>query len=141
MGRIILGFLKGGLLGAILGYAAGAAGVGGGTMSFALYAVIGGVVGLFCGKPLWRQETIFTPILKAIFGAGVGVGLTFLARKFLGQTVVPIAAIPGAVGHPISEVPALLGPLVGAVYGILVEVDDGGATAPAPAKPRAPAGR
>lgn len=133
MGRIFLGFLKGGLLGAILGYAGGAAGLMTGPLAVILYAAIGAVVGLFCGKPLWRQETIFTPILKALFGIGVGVGLSLLARRFLGTTVVPIAAIPGAVGHPISEVPALLGPLVGAIYGIFVEVDDGGATPAAPA--------
>jgi hypothetical protein len=136
MGRIFLGFLKGGLLGAILGYAGSAAGLVSGPLAVVLYAAIGGVVGLFCGRPLWRQETIFTPILKALFGAGVGVGLAFLARKVLGTAVVSIAAIPGSVGHPISEVPALLGPLVGAIYGIFVELDDGGASpaAPAPAK-------
>jgi len=83
------------------------------------------LVGLICGKPLWKQETIWTPILKALFGAGVGLGLSILGRKFLGSTFVSISAIPGALVHPLGEVPALLAPIVGAAYGIFVEFDDG----------------
>ena len=133
MGRIILGLLKGGLLGAAAGYFAGTAGVSVGPIAMAFYAALGAAVGLVCGRPLWRQETFWTPVIKALFGAGVGVGLFFLARKLLGQTSLPIAAIPASVGHPLAEVPALLGPMIAAVYGIFVEVDDGSSSTP-PAK-------
>jgi hypothetical protein len=133
MGRIILGLLKGGLLGAAAGYFAGSAGVSVGPIAIILYAAIGAAVGLICGRPLWRQETFWTPVIKALFGAGVGVGLFFLARKLLGETVLSISAIPGSGTHPLAQVPALLGPIIGAVYGIFVEVDDG-STAAAPAK-------
>jgi hypothetical protein len=139
MGRILLGLLKGGLLGAAAGYFAGSAGVSAGPIAVVLYAAIGAAVGLVCGRPLWRQETFWTPVIKALFGVGVGVGLFFLARKVLGHTVLSIAAIPGSGTHPLAEVPALLGPIIGAVYGIFVEVDDGssaGSPVKAPATKR-----
>ena len=62
----------------------------------------------------------------------VGVGLAFAARKLLGGLHLPVAAVPGAMDHALPDVPGLLGPAIGIVYGILVELDDaGGGTAPA----------
>lgn len=90
------------------------------------YGVVGAAVGLICGKPVWRQDTLWTPLLKAIFGFGFGIGVTFLCRKFLSGIHVPIAAIPGASGHALPEVPMLLAPLIGVLYGAFVELDDAG---------------
>ena len=109
-------------------------GITSGTSALLLYGVVGAVVGLVCGKPLWRQETLFTPLLKAIFGLGVGIGATFVARKFLAGVHVPIAAIPGAVDHAFPDVPLLLGPAVGILYGSLIELDDAGGGEPAKRK-------
>jgi hypothetical protein len=133
MGRILLGLLKGGIVGAAIAYLAGRIGLATGTIALLMYGVIGAVVGLVCGKPLWRQETLFTPLLKALFGFGVGIGVTFLARKFLSGVTLPIAAIPGAAEHPFPDVPLLLGPAIGILYGALIELDDGAAATP-PAK-------
>ena len=60
-------------------------------------------------------------------GLGVGIGLYFLARKLLGGAHVAFASKLGAgVGdRPLVEIPMLLGPVVGALWGIFVEVDDG----------------
>jgi len=91
-----------------------------------IYGVVGAVVGLLGGKPLWRHETLWTPLLKAIFGFGVGAGLNLVAHKFLGAVHLPIAAIPGATEHAFPDVPALLGPAVGMIYGALIELDDAG---------------
>ena len=41
--------------------------------------------------------------------------------------------IPGAIGHTIPEVPALLGSAIGVLYGMFVELDD--STGGAPARP------
>jgi hypothetical protein len=126
MVRILLGALKGGVVGLGIGYLASRAGVTTGALALLAYAGIGALVGVVCGRPFWRHETIFTPLLKAIFGAGVGIGLYFLSRKFLSGMHVPIAAIPGSTDHPVSQVPAFIGTAVGALYGIFVELDDAG---------------
>ena len=74
----------------------------------------------------FEHETLWTPLLKAIFGFGVGVGLNLVAHKFFGAVHLPIAAIPGATEHAFPDVPALLGPAVGMLYGALIELDDAG---------------
>src|SRR5262245_49869648 len=99
MVRILLGVLKGGLVGAGIGYLAGSVGIAGGALAFAVYGIVGGLVGVICGKPIWRQETLFTPLLKAIVGFGLGVGLFFLARKLLGGVHLPLDFIPGAANQ------------------------------------------
>jgi len=135
--RILIGLLKGGVLGAVIGYLAGRAGIVGGPLGYVIYGVVGAVVGLLCGKPLWRHETLWTPLLKAIFGFGVGVGLNLVAHKFLGAVHLPIAAIPGATEHAFPDVPALLGPAVGMLYGALIELDDAGGSGEAAKTDRA----
>jgi hypothetical protein len=127
MVRVVLGLLKGALVGAALGWAALKLGVGGGAAAFLTYALIGGVAGMVCGKPPWRQDTFWTSALKGLFGVGVGIGLYLLGRKLLGGAHV---ALPAALGAPpdrsIAELPILLGPVIGAIWGTFVEVDDGG---------------
>jgi hypothetical protein len=140
--RLVLGILKGAIVGAAVGYGAWKIGLGGaGSLGFIVYGLVGALVGVVCGKPIWRQETLFTPLLKSIFGFGIGVGLFFGARKVLGGMHLGIATGLGAPDSPLVDLPFLLGPLIGLVYGAFVEVDDGsGKAAPAaPTKPTAPA--
>jgi hypothetical protein len=124
MGRVILGLLKGGLVGAALGALAFKLGVAGGLGAIVTYVVIGGAVGLLCGRPPWRQDTFWTSALKGLFGLAVGGGLYFLTRKLLGGTHAAFTAALGAPDRPLVEVPLLLGPLIGAAWGIFVELDD-----------------
>jgi hypothetical protein len=126
MGRLVLGIFKGGLVGAGIGYLASRAGVATGALAFLVYAVIGGAVGLVCGRPLWRQDTIWTPVLKVLFGVGIGVGAGFLGRSFLSNVYLPIEAIPEALKRPVPEVPAIFGTVIGILYGAFVEIDDAG---------------
>ena len=89
------------------------------------YAVIGAAAGVVCGRPPWRQDTFWTSLLKAIFGLLVGVGLYFLAHKLFGGAHAAFAAKLGVnPDAAIVDVPILLGPVIGAVWGILVELDD-----------------
>ena len=136
--RLVLGILKGAIVGAAIGYGAWKAGVGGGPLSFVVFGLVGALVGVICGKPLWRQETLFTPLLKSIFGFVVGVGLFYGARKILGGMHLALATGLGAPDRPLVEVPFLLGPLIGLVYGAFVEVDDGGKAAAAKTAPSKP---
>lgn len=122
--RVILGLLKGGVVGGALGYGAHAIGVSTGVLGYLVYAVIGFVVGVVCGKPLWRHETLWTPVVKGVIGALVCAGLYWGASKLLGG--VPAPAFLGLEeGTVLAGAPFVLGPAIGILYGILVEVDDG----------------
>jgi hypothetical protein len=125
MVRVILGIIKGALIGAGLGYAAMQLGVTSGAMAYVTYAAVGFLVGLICGKAVWRQETMWTPALKGLFGAAVCAGLYWGASKFLGGLKLDLPAQLGAGDRPLLEVPLLVAPALAIVYGIFVEVDDG----------------
>ena len=140
MGRAVIGLLKGGVVGAALGAGAYKLGITGGFLAFLTYAIVGGLVGILCGKPPWRQDTFWTTALKGIFGAVVGGVLYWGAGKLFGGAHVAFASRLGIPDRPLMDLPVLLGPLVGAVWGTFVEIDDGGSSGSAKAakaKPRA----
>ena len=133
--RVLLGIVKGGLVGAAIGLAATKAGIGG-PASWLIYGVVGFLTGVLCGKAIWRQETLVTPILKGVFGVAVGMGLYWLSTKLLSGVHPPAIAALGVSGsEALPAVPALLAPLVGVIYGIFIEVDDGERKAKAAATP------
>jgi hypothetical protein len=125
--RLLTGVLKGGLIGFGVGMLSWRLGMEG-LPSFIDYGLIGALVGIFGGRPPWRQETIWTPLLKAIFGVVVGVGLYWLSHKVFGSTHLDLATRLGAPDKPIADVPVVLGPIIGGLWGILVELDDSGAS-------------
>ncbi len=138
MARVLFGLVKGGFVGALLGAAAFKLGVTGGFLALVTYALVGAVAGVFCGRPPWRQETSWTTGLKAIFGALVGGALALGARKLFGGAHLAVLGQLGVPDRPIGELPIVLGPLVGALWGAFVEVDDGSG-AEAAGKGRPPA--
>jgi hypothetical protein len=126
--------LKGAVIGGGLGFGAYQAGLGPGW-AYPLYGLIGFLVGLVVGRPIWshlldKGSTVWTAVLKGLFGFGVGAGLYALGHHALGD---PAIAIAGEV-HPLTAWPMIFGGIVGAIYGAWVEVDD----APPPkAEPKA----
>jgi hypothetical protein len=130
--RLVLGLLKGGVVGGALGWVAFKLGVTSGAAAVVTYAVIGALVGMVCGKPPWRQDTFWTSALKGIGGLIVGGLLYWGGSKLLGGVHL---SLPAGLGAPpdrsVAQLPILLGPLVGALWGAFVEVDDGGAKAAA----------
>jgi hypothetical protein len=129
MGRVILGLLKGGVVGAAIGAGAFKLGITGGVLAAVTYAVIGGVVGMLCGRPPWRQDTIWTTTLKGIFGAVIGGVLFWGAGKLFGGMHLGFVTKLGVPGdRPLVDIPVLLGPAIGALWGIFIEVDDGGSS-------------
>ena len=139
MSRLVLGLVKGAVVGVAVGFLGSKAGISDGVLAFLLYGVLGGLVGVVCGKPLWRQETLWTPALKGIFGFLVGAGLYWGGSKLLGGFTVPMAADLGlARGARLADSPIALAPLIGLLYGAFVEIDDGGDKPPpdAAAKPK-----
>jgi hypothetical protein len=125
MVRVLLGILKGGVVGAAVGFAATKVGFGTGAAAWLVYGIIGFLVGIVCGKAIWRHDTLVTPLLKGIFGFLLGMGLYWLAGKTLGNVQVPAASALWASTDKLAAIPVLLGPVIGIIYGIFVEVDDG----------------
>ena len=134
MGRVLLGLLKGGVVGAALGLGAFKLGIAGGVLGTITYAVIGGLVGILCGKPPWRQDTVWTTALKGIFGAVVGGALYWGLGKIVPGTHFAFTAKLGAPDRALIDLPVVIGPLIGALWGAFVELDDGGSAAAKTAK-------
>ena len=125
MFKLLIGILKGSILGGALGYGAYALGQPGAWFAWLTYGLIGALVGLVVGRPIWsliadKNATSFGAILKAIFGAGIAIGLYALARRFgsgveltlLGET----RALPAW--------PPILGAAIGGLWGGIIELDD-----------------
>jgi hypothetical protein len=126
MVRVLLGLIKGAIVGLALGYGATRLGVASGPLAFATYAAVGFVVGLVGGKAFWRHETLWTPAIKGIVGAVICVGLYWVASKFLGGVQVALPAMPGVpTDRPLVQLPVAVAPILAVIYGIFVEVDDG----------------
>ena len=133
MGRVLLGLVKGGIVGAVVGFTASRVGLGAGATAWLVYGAVGFLVGMVCGKPPWRQETVWTSIVKGVVGLAVCMGLFWVAQKVFGGMQAPallLAPLGVTHGQALVKVPALLGPLIGILYGVFVEVDDGGKSAP-----------
>src|SRR6478672_761276 len=73
--RVILGFIKGAIVGGLAGYGLLRLGWTGSFFAWVACAVVGAVVGVVAGRAPWKAETIWTPVVKMIFGAAIGVGL------------------------------------------------------------------
>ena len=128
MVRVILGLIKGAVVGGAIGYGLLQLGWTSGVLAYLACAVVGAIVGVVAGRAPWRAETIWTPVVKAIVGAGIGVGLCAIGFKLLPD---PTFHVNGLGDLELHSGP-VLAPLIGVLYGIFAEVDDGGKT-PAPA--------
>jgi hypothetical protein len=130
--RIPLGLLKGGVVGGLLGVGLWAIFRSGAPhfLEYIFYALVGALTGAVCGQPPWRKGAWLASILKGLVGVGIGIGLYVLASKFFDPNI-PIPAF--AEGHRnLTDEYFVFAPIVGAVYGILVELDDGGTKEEAP---------
>jgi hypothetical protein len=122
--RLLLGLLKGAVIGAAVGMGAYALDLRGG-FNWVTYGVVGVVVGLLVGRPIWshlrdRSSTIVVSVLKAIVGFGIGAGLYALVAKGWGGFDL---TFEGETRNLIDWQP-LLGAAIGAIYGAWVELDD-----------------
>ncbi len=122
--RLILGLIKGAVIGGGLGYGAYALGLQGGW-NWIIYGLVGALVGLFVGQPIWRKiiaknSTSVTSIIKAVFGFIVGCGLYALVAKVWGGFDLELN---GDVRNVINW-QFITGGVIGAIYGAFVEWDD-----------------
>lgn len=122
--KLLVGILKGAVIGGALGYGVyvlGEVPVLGNP--WILYGLIGAFVGLFVGRPIWslirdKNATTVIALLKSAFGFGIGCGLYALIVKAWGPELA-ISTVPNVFAWPPT-----LGGLIGAVYGGFVELDD-----------------
>ena len=134
MGRALLGLIKGALIGGAIGYCLLKLGNPSGVLVYLCCGIVGAVVGLLCGRAPWRAETIWTPVLKVLFGFGIGAGLYALGHRFApGLTLT----IQGFTEPTSLRSGATLAPVIGMLYGLFVEVDDGASVAASKARPKA----
>jgi hypothetical protein len=124
--KLLVGLLKGAAIGGAVGYGAFAlseqTGFGNAWLTFGL---IGALVGLFVGRPLWallkdKSQTNIIAIIKAAFGFGVGCGLYALIAK----AWAPDPDMLVVADYPLLYWPPTLGAAIGGVYGGFVELDD-----------------
>jgi len=142
--KLLVGILKGAVIGAALGYGAHALGQATGFANpWLTFGLIGALVGMFVGKPIWslirdKNATIWIAVLKSAFGFGIGCGLYALVAR----AIHPVLEISG---YNIFTWSPTLGGAIGAVYGGFVELDDAmgddkspkkDAKAPSPSAPK-----
>jgi hypothetical protein len=121
MVRVIVGLIKGALVGGGVGYGLVRLGWTSSLIAYLACAVVGAGVGLVAGRPPWRSETLWTPAIKLIVGALIGVGLCAMGFKLLPDPSFHTSSLGTLSLHS----GPVLAPLVGILYGIFVEVDDG----------------
>lgn len=122
MVKLLVGILKGAIIGGAIGYGAYALELTGG-FNWLTYGLIGLFVGLLVGRPVWslikdKNATNVIAILKAAFGFGVGCGLYAIVAKAWGGGYLMIA------DHNAFDWQPTLGGAIGAIYGGFVELDD-----------------
>lgn len=124
MFKLVVGILKGAIIGCALGY--GAFALKEATdlaVPWLTYGVVGGLVGLVAGRPIWsllrdKNATAWVAILRAAVGFGVGCGLYALIAKVWNPSAVNVG------DYNVFTWPVTLGGGIGAVYGAILELDD-----------------
>ena len=149
LGRLLLGIVKGMLVGGLVGF--GLAQLGfvapGAAFAYLAAAVAGVFVGLVAGKPIWAKDAKIEAGMKAFVGALLGAGLMYATRRFLTMplpfSLGPLSAGNLSLGEAAESAGTLGGlsltslPIVATVLGAFYEVDNGpsddAGTAKAPA--------
>ena len=120
MVKLLIGILKGAVIGAAVGYGAHAANLG---VVWLACGLTGALVGLLVGRPIWsmirdKNATTWISVIKASVGFGVGVGLWAIVAKAWSPAAVMVS------GYDILGWAPTLAGAIGAIYGGFVELDD-----------------
>ena len=89
LGRLLVGIVKGLVLGALVGFGLVKLGMAfpGAIVAYLAAAATGVLIGLIAGKPIWAKDAKIEAGMKAGVGALLGVGLMFAARRWLNVEV------------------------------------------------------
>jgi hypothetical protein len=125
--RVIIGLVKGLIVGGAVGYGLLRLGWTSGALAYVACAIVGALVGVVAGRAPWKAETIWTPVLKMVVGAGIGVGLAALGMHFGPDSEVFVRPLHTGLEHVPFRSGPIMAPIIGVLYGVFVEWDDGGA--------------
>jgi len=98
LARLLMGLVKGLVLGALVGYGLAAAGMGapGAFIAYPVAVVVGVLMALVAGKPIWAKDARIEAGTKAVAAAILAPGLMWLARRFLTMGLpLDVGALPG----------------------------------------------
>ncbi|RLB65278.1 MAG: hypothetical protein DRI90_02435 [Deltaproteobacteria bacterium] len=103
--RLIVGLLKGLVLGGLVGYGLLAAGLSWGWLAYPAAALVGVLVAMVAGKPIWAEDARIEVGMKSAAGAILAPGMMWLVRHFLtmGLPFDP-SALPGLASVSASSV-------------------------------------
>jgi hypothetical protein len=132
--RLLLGLLKGTLLGGALGlvlvFGFGVSSLTG-VPAYGAAILAGVCAALVAGKPIWASGAWVEVLLKSIAAAAVSVVLLWVMRTYL-----PVSASLGPLGSgPLSGLPLFVLPGLASLLAILFELDNNG-DVPASVAPR-----
>ena len=121
--RLLLGLLKGALvgggLGAIVVFGLGLTTLTG-FLAYATAITAGVIVALVAGKPIWTKGAWVEVLLKAVAAAPVAAGLVFALGHLLRSTLSL-----GSFGNGTpSQLPLVILPLVATLLAIFFEIDN-----------------
>jgi hypothetical protein len=105
LGRLLIGFVKGIILGGLVGFGLAKLGFAAppAIIAFVAAAVTGVLIGLIAGKPIWAKDAKIEAGMKAVVGALLACGLMYAARRFLTMQV-PFALGPlGGFNESLGE--------------------------------------
>jgi hypothetical protein len=122
LGRLLIGIVKGLIVGALLGYGLVKLGMAmpPAVIAYLAAAVTGVVVGLVAGKPIWAKDAKIEAGTKAVIGALLACGLMAAARTWLlvplPFTLGPLAPEGATVGGFAMTSLAAIAALLGGFY-------------------------
>ena len=105
LGRLLVGIVKGLMVGALLGFGLVKLGfvMPGAIVAYLAAAVTGVVVGLVAGKPIWAKDAKIEAGTKAFVGALLSLGLMAAARHWLTMEVpIPLGSLVPADHHALT---------------------------------------
>jgi energy-converting hydrogenase Eha subunit A len=154
LGRLLIGIVKGLLVGGLIGFGLAKLGFAApmAIIAYLAAAVTGVLIGLVAGKPIWAKDAKIEAGMKAFVGALLGAGLMYAARRWLTMPL-PIALGPlsaantslgevatstGTVGGLAVTSLAAIAALLGGFYEVDNDPSEGSSTPDASGK-RAPA--
>jgi hypothetical protein len=118
LGRLLIGIVKGLIVGCLLGFGLVKLGqvTPGAILAYPAAALTGVVVGLIAGKPIWAKDAKIEAGTKAFVGALLAIGLMAAARTWL--VTVPLPFSVGALAPGNSDALTLGGFAMSALAGI-----------------------
>jgi len=121
--RLLLGVLKGTLIGAFVGsllvFVLGVS-LMTGFLGYLAAVFTGMCVALLAGKPIWARGAWIEVVLKGVAAAVLGAGLLYGVRTFLDTTL----ALGSLGSGSLSQLPLVMLPLLATVLAVFFEVDN-----------------